>query len=366
MTEVSDGCCFSFGRALLVSTFDPVALGGPDRGRTERIVADCAWLPHSFNPAGDALVFVRVSEELRRSAAFLDGAEVRSLEKVVLPFKWVQEAALSLPSLPLHFIFHTALCGSTILIRALEETGSAAGLKEPAILLNLYHRFLRGGEAQEGPRLDLVLKLLGRPEAGAAVVVKPSCFVNPLIGQIMAHSPGSRAVFLFSDLRTFLLGIAKRGAEGRSWGRQVFANCRRAIPLEFGFGMEELLQQTDLQVAGLAWLMRRWLFECVSAELGPGRALQVQSDRLFGDPSATLDLACGFLGLGTSGRARSIANGPVFRWHSKENRQYEAADRERDLEQVRSTHFREVEPVVRWIEAIAQQRGLSLASPASA
>ncbi len=350
-----------------MSAFDPIALGGPDMDRAAQIVADCEWLPHSFNPAGDALVFIRVSEELRRSAAFLDGAAVRSLEKVILPLEWAEKAAESLPSAPLHFIFHTALCGSTMLVRALEETGSAAGLKEPAILLNVYHRFSRGSEAQEGPRLDLVLKLLGRPIAGSrAVVVKPSCFVNPLVPQLMTHSPGSKALFLSSDLRSFLLGIAKRGAEGRSWGRRVFASCRRAIPLEFGFGTEELLQQTDLQVAGLAWLMRRWLFDRVSAELGPRRSFQVQSDRLFGDPSATLDAACGFLDLGPSERALFITSGPVFQWHSKENRKYETADRQRDLEQVRATHAGEVEPVARWIEALAQQRGIRLAFQAGA
>jgi hypothetical protein len=366
LTGISDGGYYPFVRALLVSALDRIAPGGPEMDRAARILADCEWLPHSFNPVGDALVFARVPEELRRSAAFLDGAAVRPLEKVVLPFKWAQEAAESLPSQPLHFVFHTALCGSTVLVRALEETGSAAGLKEPAILLNLYHRFSRGGDAQEGSRLDLVLKLLGRPLAGTgAVVVKPSCFVNPMIGQLMARSRQSKALLLSSDLRSFLLGIAKRGAEGRSWGRQVFASCRRAIPLEFGFGTEELLQQTDLQVAGLAWLMRRWLFERESAELGPERTLQLESNRLFGDPSATLEAACGFLGLSASERTRSIANGPVFQWHSKENRQYEAADRERDLERVRASHVQEVEPVIRWIEAVARQRGISLAIEAS-
>jgi hypothetical protein len=111
--------------------------------------------------------------------------------------------------------------------------------------------------------------------------------------------------------------------------------------------------------------MRRWLFERESAELGPERTLQLESNRLFGDPSATLEAACGFLGLSASERTRSIANGPVFQWHSKENRQYEAADRERDLERVRASHVQEVEPVIRWIEAVARQRGISLAIEAS-
>ncbi len=351
-----------------MKAFDPAVIGRPDPARAAEILSDPHWLPHSFNPAGDALVFVQVSDELRKSAAFLDGEAVRPLEKAVIPTDWVQDATGSLDAAPVHFIFHTALCGSTMLVRALEEAGPVAGLKEPAILLNLYHRFARGDEAQERARLGLVLRLLGRPFPGsAAVVVKPSCFVNPLACRIMAALPESKAVLLSSDLRSFLLGIAKRGVEGRSWGRQVFADCRRMIPLEFGFSSDQLLEQTDLQIAGLAWLMRRWLFDRVAKEHRFGRTLRLQSHDLFESPAATLENVSDFLGLEAEAeRFRKVAGGSVFRWHSKESgRRYEPTDRNRELAEVESKHGAEAEPVARWIEALASHRGIEADVPAA-
>jgi hypothetical protein len=329
------------------------------------IVGDAEWLPHTFDGSGSSLVFARVPDSVRRSAPFLDGDAIKPLEKVALPLDSVQRNAASSPAAPIHFLFHTAFCGSTLLVRALEETGTVAGVREPAILLNVYHRFAKGREADETRRLDLALRLLRRPVDGRpAVLAKPSCFVNPLIPRLMNRAPEAKAILLHSDLRTFLLAIAKRGAEGRSWGRQVFANCRRTIPLQFGFSPEELLQQTDLQVAGLAWLMRRWLFDRVAAELGEARTLQLRSDRLFADPAAVVLETSRFLGLDVSADvAEQLANGSVFHWHSKEaDRRFGADERSKELDKVRAAHGAEVEPTARWIEAVAAQRDIRLSS----
>mgnify|MGYP003576188596 CR=1 FL=1 len=204
-----------------------------DKPAAERIVHDAEWLPYTFDPSGRSLVFARVPEEVRRSAPFLDSEAIRSCELALLPQPMVEKAAETVQTVPVHFIFHTALCGSTMLMRAINETGSATGIREPAILLNLYHRMRTGSRIDEAHRLDLVLRLLARPFGDrAAVVIKPSCFVNPLVSDLLSHASGSRAVLLRSDLRAFLLGIAKRGPEARTWSRQVFADrCPRQLEI---------------------------------------------------------------------------------------------------------------------------------------
>lgn len=327
------------------------------------IVCDAEWLPHTFDASGNNLVFARVPDSVRQSAPFLDGEAIRPLEKVALPIDTVERDAALTSAAPIHFLFHTAFCGSTLLVRALDETGAVAGLREPAVLLNVYHRFAEGREADETRRLDLALRLLRRPVDGRAVVLaKPSCFVNPLIPRMMERVPEAKAILLHSDLRTFLLAVAKRGAQGRMWGRQVFANCRRTIPLQFGFNPEELLQQTDLQIAGLVWLMRRWLFDQVAAKLGPGRTMQLRSDQLFSNPASTVVETCGFLELNVPAKlARKLANGSVFEWHSKEaGRRFGTGERSQELDKVRAAHGAEVEPTALWIEALAAQRGIKL------
>ena len=338
-------------------------LRSADAASISRIVANAEWLPHMFSPAGNSLVFVRVPREVRDAHPFLNGEALEGLDRIALPFEGVRQAAKALECLPLHFVFHTALCGSTLLAKALEATGSTAALKEPAILLNMYFRSLRGNEPAELDQLDLALSLLARPHGGAHdVVVKAPCMVGPLIPHIMRLRPQARAVLLHSDVRSFLLAVAKRGIRGRSWGRQVFANCRRAIPLEFGYDADETLQHTDLQIAALAWLMRRWLFDRISAELGPGRVRQISADQLYRDPASTLQTLSAFFGLRSDpGTVGAIVDGPIFRVHSKEaGRPFTNAEREREITELSEVHEEEVEVVMKWLKAVADQRGLRL------
>lgn len=315
-----------------------------------------------FSPAGDSLVFVRAAKDFRDANPFLNGEAFDKLDRVALPFRPVVDAARSLETVPTHFIFHTAFCGSTLLAKALEATGSTAALKEPAVLLNLYFRVMRG-EAAERERLDLVLTLLARPFAGArSMIVKAPCMVGPIIPHIMGLRPRARAVLLRSDMRSFILAVAKRGIRGRSWGRQIFADSRRAIPLEFGYDANEALQHTDLQIAGLAGLMRRWLFDRTVAELGPSRVRQIRADQLYADPVSIVQEIAIFFGLDSDrDTIRQIAEGPIFQLHSKEaGRIFNNRERERETAELNAVHQDEVDTVMRWLTAVVEQRGLPL------
>jgi hypothetical protein len=338
-------------------------LPSADAALMTSIVEDADWVPHMFSPAGDSLVFVRVPREVRAAHPFLNGEAIDGLDRIAIPSEVVREAARLRDEVPIHFVFHTAFCGSTLLATALEATGSGAALKEPAILLNLFFRFSRGNEQSELDRLDLVLSLLARPfGAATSVIVKAPCVVAPLIPKIMRSRPKARAVLLRSEVRSFLFAVAKRGIRGRSWGRQIFASGRRAIPLELGLSPEETLQQTDLQIAGLAWLMRRWLFDRVATNLGADRTLQIDTAQLYNSPAATLQTAARFFGLRSDpDNIKAIVEGPVFRTHSKEaGRPFTNVDRERELTMLAEVHEDEVETVIRWLKAVAQQRGLRL------
>jgi len=338
-------------------------LPGGEAAKVSGVVQNAEWLPHTFDTMGDSLVFVRVPQDVRDAIPFLNGKALDRLERIALPFASVAREVQSIERVPLNFIFHTALCGSTLLVKALEATGSARALKEPAILLNLYFRLLRGNSPSEIERLDLVLSLLARPFAGSgSVVVKAPCMVGPLVRHIMRLRPRARAILLRSAMRGFLLAVAKRGIRGRSWGRQIFADSRRTIPLEFGFDNDETLQHTDLQVAGLAGLMRRWLFDRIANELGPERVFQITADQLFLDPGSSMQKASAFLGFKSDPETvQQIVQGPVFRLHSKEaGRSFDNSDREREAAELDAVHKEEVDTVMRWLTAVAEQRGVFL------
>jgi len=328
------------------------------RDRLEAVLADAQWLPHSFDRNGANLSFVRVTREMHRALPFVDDRQLRDAQEwVTAPTLQIFDAPFR--SAPIHFVFHTGLCCSTLLINALDATGEAAGLKEPQLFLSLLQGVETGEELNRNRWIELALRLLARPFDGAnANILKPSCFANPLIPGLLCAAPGARAVLLHSDLPSFLKSVAKQGIRGRSWGRQVYASCIRHFPLDLGYSSEQTWQQTDLQIAALAWLMRRNHFNRLAAKFGPRRTLRLNGSDLVAEPVETLARVLRFFGLAADERAiRKIAGGPVFTRHSKNGELFKARQLKNNSRQAEDD---EIDIVAGWIQTIARHRGISL------
>jgi hypothetical protein len=325
------------------------------------IVADPEWVPHTYDLDGTSLTFVHVPAERREALMFLsDEHFAGKFDKVALPVDAVAAEAAEAERGPVHFLFHTSFCCSTLLARALEVPGKSVALREPDVLINLANRVIRSDDPGNRQRLELVLRLLERPLApGAATVVKPTNFANRLLELVLASRPDSRAILLYSDVETFIRSLLKRGMFGRIFGRQLFTQLRAWSPVQFGYSPDELLQQTDAQVAALAWLMQIQHFDAVARAFGPGRVMVLDSASLLGDPAAALGKAQNLFGLGlTAEQVRAIASGPVFSRHSKfAGRDYDAAAREQEHRAAAEAHADELQMVVQWIQAVAQQIG---------
>lgn len=317
------------------------------------------WLPHTYDASGSTLTLFKVSREAHRQLPFLSTEELRKgYETAAVPAEPLANLVAAEEPAPLHFIFHTAFCCSTLLVNALDATDRAVGMKEPAIFLNLVHRLGRGEDFDSSNRLDLALRLLARPfEGSTATIAKPSCFANPLAAHALAAMPHSRAVLLYSDLHTFLLAVAKRGIAGRAWSREIFAGCMKFIPIELGQDPTETAQVTDLHLAGLAWLMRRNHFDRISAQFGSDRGMQLDANQLLANGAETVRTVCDFYGLNVdSSTISEVAEGPIFRRHSKEaNRPYGPEERARERNRLWSIHGEEIERVATWVERVARR-----------
>ena len=132
-------------------------------------------------------------------------------------------AAAAGPPAPLHFIFHSAYCCSTVLARAVDIEGMSMGLKEPLILNDMVGWRRRGADPRRlGAMLDDVLTLLARPFApGEAVVVKPSNVLNSLAPAMLGLRPQSNALLLYAPLPDFLRSMAQEGALGTALGARA-------------------------------------------------------------------------------------------------------------------------------------------------
>jgi hypothetical protein len=332
--------------------------------RARRIAGDPAWLAHRYDAVLDNIQFVRATRNDHRAATFLTD---EYLKGAATPEALARDEAIAAApaAAPVHFIFHSAYCCSTLLARAFDIEGVAMGLKEPQILNDLQGWRGRGGTpARIAEVLDNALALLARPfSPGEAVVIKPSNLVNAFAPAMLAMRPEARALLLYAPLRLYLASIARKGMWGRLWVRELFVKIAKDGMLDYGFSPEEILRQTDLQIAAIGWLGQHRHFANLVARFGADRVRTLDSERLVARPAETLAALESLYRL--SFDAEAAAAGPAFTSHSKGGAAFDREAREAEQRAGVEAHAEEVDKVAVWAEAVATAAGQSLELPAS-
>lgn len=322
------------------------------------IIADPKWLPHRYDAQGDRVQFVRLARADHRAVPFLANYQPPSAgDSVWVDGRLLREA--SIESGPVHFIFHSAFCRSTLLSTALDIPGAAMGYSEPGVLNDLAAAM---GKGTGGAMVKPVLDLLSRPLApGETVVLKPSNVVNRILPHMLAARPDARALLMYAKLRVFLHSIHKKGMAGRSWGRRLYLHLGEYTPLDLGMSQGALFEMTDLQCAGLAWLLHQRHFAILLLE-GTGPRMRTLDSDVFNDHRATtLTQLAAFFGFGLEqGRAEDIAQGPVFARHAKHGDDFDQRIEREARAAAAPVIAEEVEMVAHWIEQIVPQTGLQI------
>ena len=321
-------------------------------------INDPVWTPYAYDALTDALTFAHLPREAQRRAVFLDPRFLARAEKSpAIPVAELPERDVRAAAGPLHFIFHTAFCCSTLLARALDIPGVSYGLKEPSVLVGLSHDFATGRRRPGTPAaLQLTLDLLSRPHVpGEVQIVKPSVVVNHAIAALFHMRPDAKALVLYSDLDAFLRAIARRNLDGRAYGRLMYKNFSSAIPLDTGYTAEDIFLQTDLQIAAQAWLMQMSFIDSVVRRFGPARVRTLHADSLLAEPAVAISKLGRFFDLAISeSDAAAIVAGPVFREHAKHPATaFDAGTHQEQLKQVGVIHFEELNAVRAWAAALA-------------
>lgn len=325
------------------------------------------WIPHAIEDGGRLLTSVYVPAASRKDLVFLTEGQFRgAYPKASVPTICVKEESQATVEAPLHFIFHSSFCCSTLLAKALERSGTSTSLSEPNILVNLAEQETKGSVDSQA-RLDLALRLLARPfHEGERIIVKPSSFANRLIKPVLEQRPHSRALLLYSNVETFLASVTRRGLLGRINARRLYRSLISWTALDFGFSAEEIFEQTDLQIAALAWLMQIAYFDALASRYGRDRIMVLDAANLLADPPAEIDRVQSFFGLGfTEEEIRAMVDGPIFSRHSKIlDRDYDSKVRKSDHEALMKVHSEELGMVLQWLEAVAHHLRVPL-SPRS-
>lgn len=323
------------------------------------------WLAHRYDAVGDRFHFVEVPRERHREIPFLTDEYLPGAQSPLVLGRSAALAAAA-PAAPLHYIFHSAFCCSTLLVRALDRESVAMGLSEPVLLNDMISWRHRGpvDGARVAMVLDQGLSLLARPwQTGESVIIKPSNLVNPLAPAMLGMKPHAKALLLHAPLQDFLGSIARKGLWGRLWVRDLFVKLGREGLLDFGIQGEELLKLTDIQVAAICWLGQQRQFAQLARQFS-GRVRTLDSGLLMSRPAEAISALATHYGLKLPAAAiDSIVNGPAFTRNSKTGDNFGAAQRAADRDAGLKAHADEVEKVFIWANELARTHGVELALP---
>lgn len=331
----------------------------------DRWVCEPNWQPFAYDANGDRLTFVNVPREVQRQRTFLDRRFLQDLPKTdFVPVKSLPREVATDRAGPLHFIFHTAFCCSTLLTRAFDLPGAAMGLKEPEILLSFADAFESKGRSFEfHAALSITLDLLSRPLApGETQIVKASNLANPIVPSILDARQDAKAIIMHSSLESYLRTTGKNELTGRSFNREALMQLRPSMPLHSDLTDAVIMRLTDLEVAALVWLMQVRFFKRVIAHHGAERVRTLSSQTLLARPAETLQSAGDFFNVApkTTGWDE-VAAGPVFKEHAKAlGRPYNAEVRRTDLETAGAAHAREIAEVMQWARGLEHKLGGSI------
>jgi hypothetical protein len=283
---------------MLAVSENPVEFGDP------------RWFLDGLDVASGRASFALTDRAALSAEPFLDHRWRRPAGGGVLA-SLAEVGAISSEPAPLSFIWHTSFCASTLLAACLDTPGRCLSLKEPRVLVDMAD-LKRSGRLHDPRVARAVFALLARRfQPREQVLIKPSNGANTLIAEAAALTKGPM-LLLYSDLESFLLSMAKMGAAGFVYVRELFMALAADGHPCGRWPAAQLFKLTDLQMAALVWRMQMDGLEAASQHLG-GRARSLDCRRLLDDPGPVLGAVDDFLGLGIGPEGiQRVQAGPLF------------------------------------------------------
>jgi len=318
-------------------------------------VDDPELLPFKLDLVGQRVLWLRLSREQRRAAAFLDeralpkdaqGAWLPLASLLELPADATPDAAA---------IFHIGHCGSTLLSRLLDGWPQVLGLREPLPLRTL---------AEAWPLLATPQSRLAPPEAAALLrslwmrwsqslppatrtVVKASSSCNVLVAPLLAQSSALRVLLLDMPLRPYLATLLK--SPGSVLDAAHAAGERLGDLQARGIAGGVALHALSLpQQCAMGWLAERLRFAALAEE--SERVLRVDFEGLLAQPHATLQAIAKHLSLDPAGVDAALASPAWGRYSKGQEHHYGVADRAHDLALAMQRHGSEIAAGVDWVD----------------
>lgn len=265
----------------------------------------------------------------------------------------------------LHYIFHIAHCGSTLLARAADIKDKNIVYREPSVLRQL------GAEAASAfygaappaawqQKLELSLALLNRRYTkDAPVIIKGNVPVNFMIPALLERSTDSPAILLYLSLENYLLAVLK-SPNHRSWVATIFAELSSAVEVVMGFTVEQRDRLSIPEAAGCLWMVQMAIFSQILQAYSNVRTLDAEI--FYGEPENTLHQCFEFFQQSIDGSTISdIVKSDLFTRYSKDPRQaYDNNTRLAQREAIRDQLAGDIDKAREWVNQHTGQVALPL------
>ena len=269
-------------------------------------------LPWCYNAKTNEVTTIDVGREQVVAAGFLDaragfGGALRRIR--------VDDIETPSPSSSPAWLFHSGFCCSTLICRCLDKPRNALALKEPQILIDVSSAQRQSGvDDAFGKSFDQIASALSAPFLeNERTIIKPSNGANNLLDPVLTRIPDAPVLTLYSDLRSFLISILKRGQTGAQFVRMLADHPWGDMPTFARLFADNAAKLTDLKVAAMVWHLQISAF-AAAATVYPTRVRTLDSAVFQRDPAAALNAIDQFfeLDLG-AGHIDNVIAGPLFR-----------------------------------------------------
>lgn len=258
-----------------------------------------------------------------------------------------------------HYLFHSAFCCSSLLARSFQIPKIAMVLREPIVLRQLCDlkrpMILNGNDwlAQGHALLDLAITLLSKTYFDSeAVLIKPTNLANNMIAEMLALRPDAKAIFLYSDLKDFLISNLKKTDETQQKMRTLARMFARDISYLRHFPDLDIDSLNWLQAVFIVWHAQMLNFSNFLKLSDNQKIASLNSSTLLAKPRETMAAVSGFYGFGLDAeKIREIVSGPTWKTHAKDPlAPYDQEERERENAAIASRYRTEIEEVLRWAD----------------
>jgi hypothetical protein len=320
-----------------------------------------------FDPRANKTRFLVMREQILEQAPFID---IRIERMAQASFRvWTNELMSlegqhNIERPPVNYIFHHSFVCSTLLARCLNQLDAFFSLKEPWILRRLADtkRAAPPAEAEWRELFQKYNALLSKQfSAGRSTLIKATNVANNLIVDVVKFMPASRILYLWSDLRSFLVSSLKKNVETQQKMPRLYKGF--ASDSDFGerfSGFADSQGSSLLHFCALIWVANLYSLQRVLGNYPNAPVSTLEMDALLNEPRNSLQKTSEFFGHRPNRQELGhMTHRDIMQRNAKDPRQqYGGEIRREEAQAIDAANHAEIDAVLDWINPLIAELGL--------